>query len=123
MPLPIRSLVPFAHVRDVDTALTFYKQLGFEIGNTFIPDGRSKPSWGWLQSGPSQLMVALADEPVVPSQQAILFYLYVDDVAAKRAELQGEGVACGPIEYPFYAERGEFRLTDPDGYVLMITHT
>jgi hypothetical protein len=27
------------------------------------------------------------------------------------------------MAYPFYAPRGEFRLTDPDGYTLMITHT
>jgi hypothetical protein len=26
------------------------------------------------------------------------------------------------ITTPFYAPRGEFRLVDPDGYCLMITH-
>jgi len=57
------------------------------------------------------------------SQQAVLFYLYCDDVAATRAELQIAGVAVGEIRYEFYAPRGEFRVEDPDGYVLMITHT
>jgi len=33
------------------------------------------------------------------------------------------GVNAGPIQYPFYAPGGEFRVTDPDGYVLMVTHT
>ncbi|HJW95145.1 MAG TPA: hypothetical protein VJ901_16130, partial [Thermoanaerobaculia bacterium] len=75
--------------------------------------------WAWLHSGPAQLMIAKASEPVVASQQAVLFYVYVDDVAAKHAELG----STETIAYPFYAPRGEFRVPDPDGYVLMITHT
>jgi uncharacterized glyoxalase superfamily protein PhnB len=59
----------------------------------------------------------------VATQQAMLFYLYVDDVAAKHAELAAAGLEVGAIASPFYAPRGEFRMTDPDGYVLMITHT
>jgi catechol 2,3-dioxygenase-like lactoylglutathione lyase family enzyme len=45
------------------------------------------------------------------------------DVAAFRSMLEEAGVNTGPIQHPFYAPRGEFRVTDPDGYVLMITHT
>ena len=30
------------------------------------------------------------------------------------------GVAGGEIKSPFYAPRGEFRVEDPDGYVLMV---
>jgi hypothetical protein len=59
----------------------------------------------------------------VASQQAVLFYLYVEDVAAKHAELAAAGLDVGAITFPFYSQRGEFRMTDPDGYVLMITHT
>jgi hypothetical protein len=68
-------------------------------------------------------MVARASEPVIASQQAVLFYVYRDDVAGKRAELQKAGIAAGTIAFPFYAPRGEFRVEDPDGYVLMVTHT
>jgi hypothetical protein len=32
-------------------------------------------------------------------------------------------VDAGPIQSPFWAPRGEFRVIDPDGYVLMISHT
>jgi hypothetical protein len=46
-----------------------------------------------------------------------------DDVAAKQAELERAGIAAGPIRFPFYAPRGEFRIEDPDGHVLMVTHT
>ena len=123
MIIPIRSLVAFAHVRSVPASISFYEKLGFAVGNIFIPPGASEPTWGWIQSGNAQLMLANAGEPVVASQQAVLFYLYVDDVAAKHAELRDAGLSCGDIQNPFYAPRGEFRLTDPDGYTLMVTHT
>jgi hypothetical protein len=120
---PPKALVPFAHVRNVLSSIDFYQKLGFSLGNTFAPPGATEPTWGWLASGDAQLMVAKADEAVVASQQAVLFYVYVDDVAAKHAELAALGIAVGDIAYPFYAERGEFRVVDPDGYVVMITHT
>jgi len=41
-------------------------------------------------------MLVLASEPVVAAQQAVLFYLYCDDVAASRAELMHLGVDVGP---------------------------
>jgi hypothetical protein len=88
-----------------------------------VPPEASDPAWAWLKSGIAQLMLAKASEPVVASQQAVLFYLYVEDVAAKREELRTGGVEAGDIKYPFFAPRGEFRVTDPDGYVLMIAHT
>ena len=68
-------------------------------------------------------MISKASEPVIAEQQAVLFYLYVDDVSAKHTELAAAGITVSEITYPFYNARGEFRITDPDGYVLMITHT
>ena len=68
-------------------------------------------------------MVATASEPVVASQQAVLFYVYCDDVEGKHAELAAAGVDVGPIGTPFYSPRGEFRMADPDGYVIMLSHT
>lgn len=119
----ILSLVPFAHVASVSRSVEFYGRLGFEVHNTFVPPGEEEPIWAWLQSGQAHFMLAKADEPVVASQQAALFYLYCEDVVATRAALEEAGVACGPITHPFYSPGGEFRVEDPDGYVLMISHT
>jgi catechol 2,3-dioxygenase-like lactoylglutathione lyase family enzyme len=113
--------MPF--VADVERSIDFYKHLGFEVGNTFAADGATKPTWAWLQSDRAQLMLAAASEPVVADQQRILFYIYTDNVAAAHASLTESGLNPGPITTPFYAPRGEFKVTDPDGYVLMITHT
>ncbi len=118
-----RQLVPMAFVADVERSIAFYRHLGFEVGNTFAPEGATKPSWAWLQSGDAQLMLAVASEAVVAEQQAVLFYVYTDDVAAARVSLIEAGLGPGEITTPFYAPRGEFRLVDPDGYVIMVTHT
>jgi len=48
-----------------------------------------------------------ATTPVVAGEQALL----------------DAGVAAGDISSPFCAPRGEFRVTDPDGYCPMVTHT
>ena len=50
-------------------------------------------------------------------------YVYCDDVLVYRAQLVESGIECGAVTHPFYNPKGEFRVTDPDGYVLMIAHT
>ena len=111
-------------VASVPASIAFYEKLGFEAGNTFTPPQASEPSWAWLEcDAAASLMLSKASGPIEPAQHTVLFYLYVDDVAAKHAELAAAGVRGGDIAYPFYAERGEFRVVDPDGYALMITHT
>ena len=123
MPLSPRSLVPMAHVASVPASIAFYETLGFSVHNTFTPEGRAEPTWAYLAKGEARLMVTLAGEPVIARQQAVLFYLYFDDIAATHAELAASGLPVGPLSYPFYCPKGEFPLTDPDGYCLMLTHT
>jgi hypothetical protein len=79
--------------------------------------------WAALERGNAALMLARAREPVVPGQQAVLFYLYYDDIAATHAALSAKGLSVGEMAFPFYCPKGEFRLGDPDGYCLMLTHT
>lgn len=118
----VGSLVPMAHVADVEAATAFYEKLGFEVCGSFTPPGDDRPSWVSLRSGPAELMLNRASEPVVASQQAVLFYVYCPDVEAMHRELAGAGLDPGPIAKPFYNPEGEFRLVDPDGYVVMVAH-
>ena len=115
-----RSLVAFAHVASVDRSIKFYAGLGFRVKNTVVPQGQSAPVWAWLESEKANLMVGLADGPVDASQQAILFYLYFDNIKQTRDALVELGHSPGEIKYPFYMPGGECRLEDPDGYVLML---
>jgi hypothetical protein len=111
-----------AHVADVAVAAAFYEKLGFEGDGSFTPPGDSGPSWVSLRSGPARLMLARASEPVVARQQAVLFYVYCPDVEALHRELGETGLEPGPVARPFYNPEGEFRLVDPDGYVVMVAH-
>lgn len=114
----IDSLVPMAFVADVARSVEFYGRLGFEVVNTVEHAGRL--SWAMLKSGQARLMFSIASDPVDAAQQAVLFYLYTADVAATQAELRGRGVKVGDVTHPFYMPKGEVRVEDPDGYVLLI---
>lgn len=115
-----RSLVAFAHVADVERSIRFYADLGFEVANSVPAGDASARGWAWLQSEKASLMVGRADAPVDPERQAILFYLYFDDIERTRATLVDLGHQPGEICHPFYMPGGECRLLDPDGYVLML---
>ncbi|MDQ8024369.1 MAG: VOC family protein [Moraxellaceae bacterium] len=115
-----RSLVAFAHAADVEASIRFYADLGFKVANTVVPEGKTAPVWAWLESEKANLMVGMASGPIDASQQAVLFYLYYDDIKQTRAALVALGHAPGEIKYPFYMPGGECRLEDPDGYVLML---
>ena len=114
------SLVAFAHVASVERSIKFYADLGFTVLNRVVPDGQSAPVWAWLESGKANLMVGLASAAIDASQQAVLFYLYYEDIRQTHAALAELGHQPGEIKYPFYMPGGEFRLEDPDGYVLML---
>ena len=111
-----------ASVADVERSIAFYAHLGFEAANTFACEGETKPSWAWLRSGEAQLMLAASPE-VLPEKHTVLFYVYTEDVAAARSALIAKNLNPGEITTPFYAPGGEFELIDPDGYVIMVTHT
>jgi len=115
----IRSLVPMAHVSDVKRSIEFYEKLGFRAANTFTPDGQSEPAWASLQSDRAELMISRGER----SEPSVLFYLYCDDVRAERKRLSAAGIVVGEITTAFYAPYGEFHVEDPDGYVLVISHT
>jgi len=117
-----QGLVPMVSVADVERSIAFYGHLGFEVGNTFAAEGETKPTWAWLQSGEARLMLAAANKPLA-GKYTVLFYVYTEDVLVARTTLIDAGLTPGGITRPFYAPRGEFELIDPDGYVIMVTHT
>jgi catechol 2,3-dioxygenase-like lactoylglutathione lyase family enzyme len=116
----VRSLVPMAHVADIRASIAFYAKLGFAVDNQVTPAGESDPNWVWLRAERAQLMLARASAPVIADEQAVLFYTYCDDVAATHAALTAAGMDAGPVARPFYNPGGEFRLVDPDGYVVYV---
>ncbi len=121
MSVAAHAFVPFVHVADVERSIAFYAHLGFVEEGRHVPDGSAVPVWASLATpAGARLMLALASGPVDASVQAILFYAYVPDVLAAHAALAHAGAPGGHLQRPWWAPDGEFRTTDPDGYVLMV---
>jgi hypothetical protein len=113
------GLVPMAFAAHVQRSVDFYRLLGMEVrGSLRVPSGELK--WVHLACDQAELMFSCASDPVIPSQQAVLFYLYSPDLIALREHLLANHVKVSAITYPDYMPKGEIRVDDPDGYVLLI---
>ena len=115
----VTGLIPMAHVADVQRAVDFYKLLGMELRGS-LKNGSGDLQWVHVASEQADLMLTRASEPVVASQQAVLFYLYSPNLVALREHLIAVGVRASLITYPAYMPKGEIRIDDPDGYCLLI---
>lgn len=123
--MAIDGLTAYAHVADVRRSIEFYERLGLAVRNTHDVHGR--PVWAFLTSASddpnaaqARLMISLADGTIDASVQAVLFYCWTSDVRTLHHDLAAAGIDVDDIEYPFYMPAGEFRMTDPDGYVLLV---
>jgi catechol 2,3-dioxygenase-like lactoylglutathione lyase family enzyme len=123
--MPIEALTAYAHVADVQRSIDFYARLGLGLRNSFEDGGVL--TWAFVatpavdpNTAGARLMLARADGPIVASEQAVLFYCWTPDLRELHEELEAAGVRVGKIEHPFYMPAGEFRVEDPDGYVLLI---
>ena len=136
------NLIPCVHVASVRASCVFYAHLGFAVEKQMAgPDG--VPFWASLRAGEGRVMFARASGPIDAAQQAVLLYLYSDNVKALHSHLLHAGVHdagdfcdhCDPsrtphappatsvlfdIAHPHHMPAGELRVHDPDGYVLLI---
>jgi len=108
-----------AHVANVQQSVDFYKLLGMEVRGS-LRNSSALLQWVHVASGQAELMLTRASEPIVASEQAVLFYLYSPDLLALRQHLLNNAVKVSPITYPEYMPKGEIRVDDPDGYCLLI---
>lgn len=76
-----------------------------------------------LQRARARIMLAHATAPIDCGKQAVLFYLYAQDLDALREHLLANGVTPDPIIDGTPGPDREMRLSDPDGYCLMIAET
>ncbi len=114
----INRLVPFVRVVDVEASVTFYSHLGFTAQDT--AKYKDRLSWASLHSGDAEIMFEGTYGPSDPDHQRVQFYLYSHDLAALRDQLLAAGIDAGEIKDGTPGPREEMRVTDPDGYVLMI---
>jgi hypothetical protein len=115
----VAALTSFVRVADVARSVGFYQLLGFAMEGSYVPGVRLQ--WAFLEAGPeARIMLERDSHGIDPSAQGVLFYLYSHDLAGLREHLLAHGVAAGEIEDGTPGPRQEMRVTDPDGYVLMI---
>jgi hypothetical protein len=112
------ALIPYVHVADLTRSIEFYRLVGLELEETHAAGGTTV--WASLRNATSRLFLILAEAPIDAGAQAILFYLWTTDVGAMREHLMAHHIPVGALTFPPYMPRGEIRLTDPDGYVLLI---
>src|SRR5437016_4336318 len=98
-----KAVVALLHVSDVERSAEFYAKLGFELGKAPQKNEQGVASFAWLHRGDaSQIMLTLTGRPLNPGAQDVMFYLYVDDMAAYRQQVMERGVAVGEVSYPFW---------------------
>ena len=118
-PAYVEGLVPFVHVGDIQRSTAFYEQFGFTVQNTYEENGRRL--WCWLERHQARLMLAQADAPVVASEQAVFFYVYAHELEELHTRLAEAGLEPGPIEPGAPGPDRQFGISDPDGYLVMVT--
>jgi hypothetical protein len=112
------GLIPFVHVEDVERSIAFYHHLGFVVPSIY--KYRARPVWAELRSEGAALMVSTDGDSIDPAGQGVLFYLYSNNLAGLREPILVEGIDVGEIVDGTPGPRQEMKLTDPDGYVLMV---
>lgn len=65
-------------------------------------------------------MLTRTQQPLAGTGPQVVLYLYANNLVELRNELIQAGQTPGEITYPDYLPKGEFSITDPDGYCLMV---
>lgn len=124
----VSGIVAMIRVTDISKSAEFYVDLGFRIGNAVPREG---PPYGWVwlyqpeapdwKTG-ANLMLTCGESAASTEvkSKVVVFYLYARDLKGLRQKLLSKGIPASEIHYPDYLPEGEFRVYDPDGYMLMI---
>ncbi|HEX2061466.1 MAG TPA: VOC family protein [Thermoanaerobaculia bacterium] len=95
--------VPMLHVPDVRAAAEWYAQLGFEIVRTHSDD--DEMSWALLRCGSTELMFNEGGKESDAHRREVDLYVYVDDVDALAARLEGRVEVVEPLYDAIYGMR------------------
>ncbi len=137
----VHRVVPYLHVADVEQSVAFYSALGFSE-HDFYRTQTGEAIWASVKrcnpdGSAAEVFFAQADAPVRPEQQAILLYMFSNDVQQLRAHLLNAGLHdagkyCGQpgpndgrsvvfeVYHPPHMKDGELRVADPDAHCLLV---
>jgi lactoylglutathione lyase len=118
----VQKLVPLLMVQEMERSLNFYVEgLGFEVKNTWTPEGRIR--WCWLELGSAALMLQEwgANDPYREKLGGhvgggVGFNYQCQDAIAFYKIVTARGIS---VQKPFVGNSmWVASLTDPDGYSL-----
>jgi ketosteroid isomerase-like protein len=115
---PVYEMVPFVQVTEVHRSVAFYRLLGLDLRDTYEYDGHLV--WASMAHASAALMLAQSEAPIDPRAQGVLFYLHAVDLDGLRDHLVAHGLTTGEIVDGSPGPKREMRVTDPDGYCLMV---
>lgn len=114
----VLGLVPFVQVADVGSSVAFYRLLGLELRDTYEHVGLL--FWALMAHESAAVMLARSEALIDPRAQGVLFYLYTRDLVGLRDHLVAHGLTPGEIVDGSPGPKQEMRVTDLDGYCLMV---
>jgi catechol 2,3-dioxygenase-like lactoylglutathione lyase family enzyme len=118
----VRMAVPFFMVDDIEKSVRFYvDKLGFELTNSWRPDGKLK--WGWLTIGDAAVMLQefwrdgnKTNRPQGTLGAGVSICFTCDDALAIYREFKSRDVEA---KRPFVGNgMWVTSVSDPDGYAL-----
>ncbi|MCA6439467.1 MAG: VOC family protein [Sediminibacterium sp.] len=118
----MESLTPNFFVNDIQTTISFYKELGFVVVNA-VPE-ESTAVWVMLQCGKVSIMFQSfeslgTDLPQIPRTAtcSMLLYIKVTSIRQLRTSLPANIHVVKDLEKTFYGAT-EFSILDNNGYLL-----
>jgi len=117
----VKQTVPLLYVSDIDASRHFYCDgLGFEIAQSWEPDG--KLAWCRLSLGGAPIILQQAEvDDLPPHGKNIVIYFLCEDADAVHADITARGIRASEPNDEFYGMR-QVSITDPDGYALCFEH-
>lgn len=110
-------MVAATYVRDIDASRAFYELIGLTEKRA-----GTAPTAAWSElsgGGHAVLLVSTQPRLELPALP-LLFYFFVDDLAAVGAALGAAGQEFQHVGHPDHARGGELRIADPDGNTVLI---
>src|SRR4051794_16030782 len=112
----VRACTPVLYVTDLARSARFYQLLGYAEQAS---GQDSEWAYRYLKTGACGLLLA-AGTTVARQTGPVTLYLQVHDADAVAGELRAAGVPVEHLGHPDHAPGGELKVTDPDGYVLLL---
>ncbi len=115
------TVTPMIHVPDVRATIDWYRNIGFEVTDTY-DDGGDGLSFAILSFGASQVMFNSGGQPSSLRRREVDLYISVENVDAVSSRLEGRVEFMKGVHETFYGMR-ELIVRDLNGFWITFAQT